>query len=326
MKWYREQKSASRSLPSINFSRKRKECGRGAQKFTTEIAAKLIEINNAKWGKLSFKRLAGKLHDEGIQVSHVAVGTWCKELMMQRRRRYIKPKLTLGHRINRLTFALDQVNQQAGRFSDLKNTVHSDEKWFYLMSDGQVCRVFPNNRGEYRLPAPPHVYHKSRRPKVMVLAVCARPRPEYGFDGKVGLWSFTLERPAKRSNVRTGTVVGETMILEDVCVDAAVYRQKLIGKDGVFSSCVRKCGGSTRPHGTLPYGAGVYLAELSRVTSGHSMPNKAASVRRQDSRYFFSTMEHGRTLRSSTDVYSRSTEKVQLCHRRSGLSLRRART
>ena len=51
--------------------------------------------------------------------------------------------------------------------------------------------------------------------------------PEYGFDGKVDLWSFTLDRPAKRSNVRTGTVVGETMILEDVRVDAAVYRQNV---------------------------------------------------------------------------------------------------
>ena len=47
----------------------------------------------------------------------------------------------------------------------------------------------------------------------MVLAVCARPRPEYNFDGKVGLWSFTLERPAKRSNIRTGAVVGETIFI-----------------------------------------------------------------------------------------------------------------
>ena len=74
----------------------------------------------------------------------------------------------------------------------------------------------------------------SRVPKVVVLAVCARPRPEYGFDGKVGLWSFTLERQAKRNNVRTGTVVGETMILEDVSVNAVVYRQNIIGEDGVF--------------------------------------------------------------------------------------------
>ena len=54
------------------------------------------------------------------------------------------------------------------------------------------------------------------------------------FDGKVGLWSFTLERPAKRNNIRTGTVVGETIILEDVRVDAVEYRTKVVAKGGVF--------------------------------------------------------------------------------------------
>ena len=103
-----------------------------------------------------------------------------------------------------------------------------------MMKDGQVCRVFPNKDGHYQLAAPPRVFHKSRMPKVMVLAVCARPRPVYGFDGKVGLWSFTLERPAKRNNIRTGTVVGETIILEDIRVDAVEYRTKVVAKGGVF--------------------------------------------------------------------------------------------
>ena len=39
----------------------------------------------------------------------------------------------------------------------------------------------------------------------MVLAVCACPRPEHGLDGKVGMFSFTRERLAKRSDIRTGT-------------------------------------------------------------------------------------------------------------------------
>ena len=68
----------------------------------------------------------------------------------------------------------------------------------------------------------------------MVLAVCARPRPVYGFDGNVGLWSFTLEQPAKRNNIRTGTVVGETIILEDVRVDAVENRTKVVAKGGDF--------------------------------------------------------------------------------------------
>ena len=62
----------------------------------------------------------------------------------------------------------------------------------------------------------------------------------YDFDGKLGLWSFMLERPAKCSNVRTGTVVGETMLLEDVRVDAEADRQKIVGNSGMFASMRQK--------------------------------------------------------------------------------------
>ena len=162
-----------------------------------------------------------------------------KELGMTRRRRYIKPKLTIRHKIDRLSVVLDQIDPTTSNFNNLENVVRGDEKWFFMMKDGTVCRVFPDKRGEYKVPAPPRVFHKSRMPKIMFLAVCARPRPEYNFDGKIGLWSFTLERPAKRSDVRTGTVVGQTMILEDVSVTAPEYRMKIVGKDGVFDSMRR---------------------------------------------------------------------------------------
>lgn len=240
LKWYRTQLEQGQTMASLDWSRKRNECGRGCYKFTAEVAKTLIETSNRYWGKLSYKRLAGKLSEQGIVVTSPTVRTWCKQLGMIRRRRYIKPKLTLQHKINRLAFTLKQLNRRTGRFTDLKDVVHSDEKWFYLMKDGQVCRVFPDKNGDYKLPASPKIFHKSRMPKVMILAVCARPRAEYAFDGKVGLWSFTLERPAKRSDIRTGTVVGETMILEDVSVDAEAYRQKVICKDGVFDAMRQK--------------------------------------------------------------------------------------
>ena len=57
-----------------------------------------------------------------------------------------------------------------------------------------------------RLPAGASIYHKYHVPKVIFLAVVARPRAKYGFDRKIGLWPFTLERKAKRSDARTGTV------------------------------------------------------------------------------------------------------------------------
>ena len=232
LKWYREQKERGIPLAHMPWSRKRKNCGRGCYKFTPATARKLIEINNKHWGALSYKRLAGKLKEAGIDVVPETVRTWSKELGMTRRRRYIKPKLTIRHKIDRLAFVLDQIDPTTSNFNNLENMVHGDEKWFFMMKDGTVCRVFPDKRGEYKVPAPPRVFHKSCMPKIMFLAVCARPRPEHNFDGKIGLWSFTLERPAKRSDVRTGTVVGQTMILEDVSVTAPEYRMKIVGKDG----------------------------------------------------------------------------------------------
>ena len=40
------------------------------------------------------------------------------------------------------------------------------------------------------------VYHKSRMPKMMFLAVTTHPRAEYDFDGKIGLWPSTVQRKA----------------------------------------------------------------------------------------------------------------------------------
>ena len=73
----------------------------------------------------------------------------------------------------------------------------------------------------------------------MFMAAVTKPRPEYGFDGKIGIWPFTVERAAKRSCQRTGTVAGVTMILEDVTVDAEEYRKKITMRGGVFD-CMRE--------------------------------------------------------------------------------------
>ena len=47
----------------------------------------------------------------------------------------------------------------------------------------------------------------------------------YGYNDKVGMFSIIRECLAKRSDVCTGTLVGETIVLEDVSV-AAEYRQQ----------------------------------------------------------------------------------------------------
>ena len=75
------------------------------------------------------------------------------------------------------------------------------------------------------MPSDLKIYHKTRIPKVMFLAVTARPPPKYGFDGKVGLWPFAVTIVARRSDRRTEPVAGVTQMLQTVNVDAAEYRK-----------------------------------------------------------------------------------------------------
>jgi hypothetical protein len=77
-------------------------------------------------------------------------------------------------------------------------------------------------------------------PKVMFLAAVTRPRPDHDFDGKIGIWPFAVERLAKRSNKKTGTVAGVTVMIEDVKIDAAVYLDMIVGKGGVFEMMRKK--------------------------------------------------------------------------------------
>jgi len=58
----------------------------------------------------------------------------------------------------------------------------------------QYC--VPQSCGTTERPIPPrYIRHKSHVPKTMFLAALGRPGPD--FDGKVGIWRVTKERPAK---------------------------------------------------------------------------------------------------------------------------------
>ena len=40
------------------------------------------------------------------------------------------------------------MGERAYKFVDPIDRVHIDEKWFYLMENGTVVRIFPNEDGE----------------------------------------------------------------------------------------------------------------------------------------------------------------------------------
>jgi len=271
---------ARRSLAS-------KRIGRAATntKLTVPIARAILEINAKHWGRLSNKKLLGKVqkelpeHDIKCEES---MRSWCKALGAKKHWRYIKPLLRLGHKVKRLRWAINEIDGD-GMLSDHKDTVHADEKWFFMMHDGSVCRVFPDEHGKYTMPKPPRLTHKSRTPKLMFLVANARPRPEYNFDGKIGIWYFANVRKAKRSHKATGTVKGVTDIMETYTVDAKVYRQHITGKGGVMEAIREKMWwykkGSGKPEagqeiwlqhdGARPHTAKVNETEYKKNRSKH---------------------------------------------------------
>ena len=55
------------------------------------------------------------------------------------RRQYIKPKLTIHDKIDRLPSVLDPMNSRSAKFTNLENVVHEDEKCFFYYDDGWHC-------------------------------------------------------------------------------------------------------------------------------------------------------------------------------------------
>ena len=149
----------------ICLSRNRKGKFGSPTKLTSETVLAIIELQAKYKGGLSRRRMAGKLAEEkGIKVSEATMRNWLKAMNIRRLKRYLKPKLTRLHKIKRLTHVLDEfapgpdgrpqlfpfhevLGEPFYMFSDLTDVVHVDEKWFYLMHDGTIVRMFPNPDG-----------------------------------------------------------------------------------------------------------------------------------------------------------------------------------
>ena len=58
----------------------------------------------------------------------------------------IKPLLTEGQKMQRLRYAAQEVAR--GQIGDMKDMVHVDESWFFIMWDGMWQRYFPSEDRE----------------------------------------------------------------------------------------------------------------------------------------------------------------------------------
>ncbi|ETV96259.1 hypothetical protein H310_10438 [Aphanomyces invadans] len=152
---------------------------------------------------------------KSILARHFKAGT------IERRSTRLKPFLTKDNRLKRLAYCgahvkmnleslthlnpcltssvgeVDAISEDAPvsevgtpqefEFSDLFDVVHLDVKWFNEDKDKRKTYVVPSQD-----PARCVCKSKPFVPKVMFLAGVARPRPEEGFDGKIGTMVMTL--------------------------------------------------------------------------------------------------------------------------------------
>ncbi|KAG3140697.1 hypothetical protein PI126_g15867 [Phytophthora idaei] len=117
------------------------------------------------------------------------------------------------------------VDRSGMFFSGMYNTVHLDEKIFYITQPRRRFLLLPDE------PAPTRCV-KSRRfvTHVMMLAAVSRPRydsDEAFFDGKLGIWVFTEQVVAVRSSAHRPAGTLET---KEVSVAKSTYREKLVSK------------------------------------------------------------------------------------------------
>jgi hypothetical protein len=123
------------------------------------------------------------------------------------------PLLSQAHKADRLMYARRHKRQ---RFEDY---VDVDEKWAYAYR--RVKKKVPKGQTAPRK----KVLSKRFIPKVMILTAIARPRPEHGFDGKVGMWRVAEKAVAK--NTSKNRAAG-TEITVDVNMDGKTWRKMAV--------------------------------------------------------------------------------------------------
>ena len=136
----------------------------------------------------------------------------------------LKPMLTEEHKTQRAFYCVSKLNPADNMFHGFYDSVHIDEKWFFISEEILRCYIASDEPSPSR-----YTQNKGHILKVMFL--CAVARPHYNqdgaciFDGKIGLWPFVESIAARRTSVNR---VQGTMVTTPVACTKERYRQLLI--------------------------------------------------------------------------------------------------
>lgn len=138
----------------------------------------------------------------------------------------LKPLLTREHKSQRVFYAASKYSMNDNKFDGFYQSVHVDEKWFFLTEE--QLRVYIATDEE---PPNRQIQNKDHITKVMFLCAIARPRynddNECLFDGKIGMWPIVENRVAQRrsENRERGAI-----IISPVTCNRPKYRELMIEK------------------------------------------------------------------------------------------------
>ncbi|KAH9147093.1 hypothetical protein AeRB84_009211 [Aphanomyces euteiches] len=145
--------------------------------------------------------------------------------MLKRVSSRLKPLLTEANKAERLSFAASFVINDGiqSRFADMMDTVHVDEKWFFLKRTKTKYYLWHDEEEPLR-----ETKSKNFITKVMFLVAVARPRIDQdsglAFDGKIGCWPFVVQELALRSSRNRPRGTLET---KPIAVTGEVYQRYL---------------------------------------------------------------------------------------------------
>lgn len=141
----------------------------------------------------------------------------------------------------RLTFC------RQNRYNRWDNWVDVDEKWFDLTNMRRKERYHADSPKKYYACS-----SKGNPVRLMVLAAVAKPMPEYGFDGLIGIWRITTEYVAQRSskNHEKGDVYDiDTTMTSELYYDMMMHKViPSIKRKMNFASNVTIQQDNARPH------------------------------------------------------------------------------
>ena len=216
--WQRGLESVKNGAGFMDVSNNKSNCGRKKKDYSDEMAA-MKDVSHTK--RRTIRSTAAAV---GIPKSTFHGRK--KEGIIRVHSSSAKPLLTDDNKRHRVDFCLQRINPERDLFESMMNTVHIDEKWFFLGQATNKVYLAPGEEDPYRA-------WKSKRfiPKVMFLSAVARPRWDTTrnclFDGKLGIWPFVIKVPAQRNsrNRERGT-----MVTKPINVDSKVYREYIINK------------------------------------------------------------------------------------------------